>query len=108
MSWPKPCDQSNGDSRPCAGGFCHACEGCDIHCDCANTDEVRHTTGFSTLMDAARYCQAHRMGRVSFVTWRTGLLRVHDAMPVVEPYAMIQPTARGLRITNQLDLLTLN
>lgn len=29
----------------CSGGFCHACEGCDIHCDCANTEEVRHIAG---------------------------------------------------------------
>lgn len=36
------------DSRPCEGGYCHACEGCDTHCDCANTEEPRHAAKETT------------------------------------------------------------
>lgn len=107
--WTSRCRPATDDRR-CVGGYCHACEGCDTHCDCANTEEVRHTAPeFPDLMSAVRWAAENmREARTVFITWRSGALRVSAARPVTEPYAFAQFTPRGCRITNDPALLTLN
>lgn len=106
--WNNRCEQSIGDARRCEGGWCGACEGCDIHCDCADTEEVRHPAKtFPNLVSAARFLMAAGVGAVGYVTWRNGPLTVSRVRPPVEPYALIQITPNGVRITNDYTLITL-
>lgn len=109
--WTNRCLPSKDDPARCEGGFCHACEGCDKHCQCGDTEEVRHTAPreFPDMIAATRWAAKHmRSARVVFLTWTEGGFRLSTAFPVVEPYAMAQLTPRGWRITNDPALITLN